>query len=872
MGDNDKQIRIVAVADEASFAKSKRLVSELVSEVNKLVAATQRVNLGFGGGGGGGGFGARVSGNTPPAGGGSSVTQVAQRMGGAGGGLADNLSKAVVNSASLFKTAAAGSKDAFKVMNDALRSSVDQSDRDVKRLTNSLQQLEKTYERLKQRQARGGIVDAGLASTQGRYYETAEALSKAKTENTNIRHAQKALDYEDGYGAEAGGRQGIMSRVRGFMGSNMPSFGKAGSAMSSIASQIPGMSGAMRMMSNPLIAIPGAAIAAASYGLHTRASNQMANLDYNIDKPMMMSNARAQVGQVFGGNALALRHGDLARSIAMSRLKNDPDMKAIVSTEMDNMLKLRRDMKTPLGLEGMAQGNFLGSIKNAIGGKVGSFMAENVGAGQGGVNLSTTNVQQVARDRAAAEAIAMKSQMFQQRLEAKLAEDPQFAERMNGLYTGASGTLGMARSSGISNRLRSVVDAGGNRARMSGTSLLETRALHAGYETGEMIGGFQEMAGTVGRGFMHKGTESLLSAKYGGLTNVAQLRAMGSQYNGGSYGAFEKNIQGRIGTGGVDITAGSQISGIGAGMMAGGQFAGTGMGLMSTLMDAGFSGQGSAGDMRNARQMSGGVGAMGALMAGSIDPLQGALNASAAMRAAPGSPYQTHYALQHMDPATMMDAIRNEAVPPELAQAGVTLPMLKKYVGNQNSTKFATISESMLTPGGQSLLAKYKQAGGLGFLKGKTKTEINASLRGLSTIMQMGGRAPDNASALSALRLQAATDGVLVGGKGKGAHSAAALKGTVEGASMDNQAREKAEEGMLNGGDNELATDGIRNMGGNKKALQLGRKYGLNGINGSGNMEQAVEAAAAALMILANSIKTSRSGSGAGRPMAGSAK
>lgn len=198
--------------------------------------------------------------------------------------------------------------------------------------------------------------------------------------------------------------------------------------------------------------------------------------------------------------------------------------------------------------------------------------------------------------------------------------------------------------------------------------------------------------------------------------------------------------------------------------------------------------------------------------------------------------------------------------------------MLQKYVGNQNSTAFSRISDTMLTPGGQALMSKYRAAGGLGFLKGQTKTEINKSLRQLSTIMTMGGGAPDNASSLSRLRLQAATDGILSGGKGKGAHAAAALKGTIEGDVALNKARETAEEGMLNGRDNELAREGVANMGVNKKGLQVARKYGVNGINGS-TPEQAIDGVSMALTVLVNSLKQMVAApANAGRPKQTSAQ
>ncbi len=858
-----KQIKITALVDEASFAKSIRMIRELTSQVTKLVEATQKVNLGFGMGGGGGG-GARVSGTSAPAGSGSSMTQVSQRMNTAGGGLTDNLSRAVTNSAQLFKAASTGTTQAFKIMSDALRSNVNESDREIKRLTSSLQGLEKSYDRLKQRQAsgRGGaLTDAAIGRVSGDFTGTAQQLNQAQEHRAKAVAAQEKL--------QATANPGLFQRARGALNESLPSVGGAVSSLR----QIPGFGGLMNFGSSPL-GLGMAAFSGASAVLGARNSNEMANLNYQIDRPMFGSGAKGQLGQIFGGNAMAIRHGDLARSMAMSSLKDDPAMKAIVSDNMRKMLVERRNGMNPVGAtESLARGGGFGGLYGAFKDNLGVVGQHYLGTGgQGGTNLPGTGVQQVARDRAAAEQIAMQSEMFQKRLEAKMQEDPMFNDRVNRQYSGAFGQLSLARASGVSNSMRSVVDAGGNRAQMRGTDFLKATAESQGYDVNEYVGGMQQMGSTVGRSFMHRGTSSLLSAQAGGLSNIAQLRAAGSQYNGGDYGRFERNIQGRIGRGGVDITAASQISGMGAGMMQG-QFSGTGVGLMSTLLDAGYTGNG-AGDMRMARAIGSGVGAIGNMMSGGIDPLQKALNASAAMAAAPGASQATKNALMSMDPGTAMDAIKNGRVPENLKNMGVTMTMLQKYVQTQDQTAFSRVSPEMMagTKTGAAVAA-YKAAGGLSFLAGKSKTEINSTLRALAPGLRMAGGAATDEAALGRLTLEASMGGLLGRGRGRGAHGAGAIKNkdgslTIEGAVSSDVARNTAEEGMQVGADGKLIVGGIANMGTNKTANERARRTGQAAISGA-SPEEAANSVAVALQVFITSIKgVASSVGGSGRQLA----
>lgn len=799
----DKTVTVKFAVDQSSAQQAARLFRDLTSEVQKFVAATRQADQAFGGGGGGL-FGAKGS-NIGAAPGTSAQTQMRHQVVGAGSGLAKTLAGAVQNSATLFKGAADGSKSSFKIMSDALKRHVTDSDRDIQRLVGSLQKLEKQYDRLKVRQASGmggRLTGSAMSQLQGEYYEAAGSLASARKNRMGFEKAAGALDTE----ADVAGANGPMGRVRGFFASKSDSIQRG----------VESVAGKLGIPTAALGGIGvGAAIAAGvQAGLKVAGagrSTEMANLGYQIDQPMFRLNAQAGAGNIFGGNALALHHGDVARAHAMRILAGDTDYKNINGADMATKLRTRRNLENP--------DTFIGKMAAGMGGGVGGTISGGMGYLSGKVGAvaadfitgdKNMDVNTLARMRAKQEQQMQQAEMAQRALEAKIAADPGYNDRWNSLYSGALGGLGMARGAGISGGL---VRIGKTDKFMDQLSQFEGMANDQGYTGAERVGARQRMAGTVGRNFMGRGDFSLLNLEAGGLGNAAQIRSAGAQFNRGNFGAFEKSLVGRgsmTGRGGVDTTAANQVLGAGAGAMMAGNFNSGGAGFMQSMLEATYTGDGT--DMRQARATVGGLGAMGNMMSGGIDPLQQALNASAAMKAAPNAPWSAKDALMKMSPATMLEFMKTKRVPADMAAMGVSREMMEKFVAAQNSTAFARVNDKMLagTDAG-SEVQKYKAAGGMGYLRGKKPSEIAAAIKRLAPALRFAGGAGDLESAEGRLRLQASAEGVRLGGKGRGAAFNVDMK-SARGVAAQQQGLEQGITGVKLGEEDKVGKGDIQSM------------------------------------------------------------
>ncbi len=750
-GEN-KTVKVAAGLDEASFAKARRMISELTAEVSKLVQATSRLN--FGGG--------RVTGASPIAGAGSSnVTQAASRMAGAGGigGATDGLTRAVTNSAALFKAAATGSKSSFKIMSEALRAHVSDSDREIKRLTQSLLGLEKSYDRLKSKQGRSGgspLMDSAMSAVQGRYVETADALKSAQGTRQKLYAATHDLD-------EAGGSY-QHNKPPGFFARNFG--GGGGNGM------VAGIAGAMGIPpwmvgAGGMAAAAAGGLALANKGIQGAITTNQANLNLAIDRPMFGLNAKAGLGQTFGGNAMAIRHGDMARVAAMMSMAGGGELRSVNDSEGLMQKRRDRDTSTKWGDRIITQG--------VVGGLYGTAM-DRFGRSQAGreakyLGVGNDTALGVTRERTYQEEQAQSAQRMQQAIEAKLQADPQFNDRINRFYGGAVGNMGLARAAGMSGGNDLIGRNVNGGASMTQASLLRARATASGYDVGEYVGSMQEMAGTAGRGFLSHGT-SMLGMKAGGLHNAASLFGVGAQFGGGGArggDAFMRQLQSKIGRGGLDVTAASSLFSAGAGAMTNGNFASAGGGaFMGTLADAAASGT-TGGDMLGARQVTSGLGAMSNMMAGGIDPLQMALNSSAALKAAPSGGYSTHKGLMDMSPADVTQVLKTNQVSDSMRMRGISVSMVRSYVAAQDATTMGRYAPGMGTGTEMGAAAgRYQKAGGLGYLSGMSQGDRRMELKRLAEITH-----DTTDTSLEASRgqwlLRASMKGYLGSTKGKGA-------------------------------------------------------------------------------------------------------
>jgi hypothetical protein len=275
----------------------------------------------------------------------------------------------------------------------------------------------------------------------------------------------------------------------------------------------------------------------------------------------------------------------------------------------------------------------------------------------------------------------------------------------------------------------------------------------------------QRTGATAGFGLKGADNERLLSATHGGLQNAVELYGLGAQYNGGGRkGArrFLNTLSGAIGRGGLDVTAASQVYGAGAGAITSGTFQGTGAGaagFLTTLATAAYGGS-PGGDMLGARQVGAGMGGMGAVFSGGLDPLQQAINASAALTAAGSMPAGAKEALMQMSPASLMGIIKSGQVPPELStlfpqgtSAGQILSVVKSYYAEViRQTITSRVPESVLsgTKTGEARAAVLAGGGDASkYLAGATnRTERRAREAAVGNLYRLSGFESDTATGM----------------------------------------------------------------------------------------------------------------------------
>lgn len=807
---SDKTLKITATTDGAAFAKALSAIRELTRELEKLAAASSKVSLG------GSGMGVKVSGVSGQPGNSSIAQMGAKMVGGGGGGVASNLAQAVVQSSALMKVAAAGSKDAFKGMQDNLRALVQTSNREITSLTTSLTKLETVYRRLG-----GGGSGGGHGGGGGRRFIDVQPLG---------------LGPMGGGGGPGSNPFANFNRQNALAG--MAGGGGGGSYIANALGQPGGGApgGGLGLKGWGAAAIAGVALGAVNFGLAASYENRSANLGYGIGLAGQTLGRQATYGGIYGGNSVALSHGDIALSHALRIAAKDKDYKEATAMKVANDRVELTKLTNPNDLTGSVYKGGLGNPFNLLTGNspggglstygrsaLGNFINNGSASvsdakraamrarmastpiGWGSVNgtpiggpvqaagtfapssgkLSTLDVaQKTAMDR-------LPEQIAQDRQNALMQvmqRNPLLNSQMQGYYSGALGDLNMARMGRTGGGL--IRDPRTGLFTSDAVQNFKERAISAGWDPGQVAGMTQSIGHQVGWAARGVGSMSMLSKQMGGFGSALSVAAMGNQF-GGNGGGLVNAIAGRrgmVGRGGLDITAGSNIFGLGAGMMGSGNFAGSGLGLMQTLGAAGFTGA-SGTDMLQARAMGAGMGAMDAMMSGNIDPLQKGLNSSAALKAAPNAPYATHAALMSLDSGTMMAALKSGSVPPELMKQGVTLEILKKYVSAQSGTAFARYADSMGsgTEVG-SAIERYKKAGGnMSYMKGWSLKRKQDELNTVGLGMKLAGIAPTMEAGVSRARLQAASEGILTSPKGRGAFAVGA--GAARKAALGAQGR-----------------------------------------------------------------------------------
>ena len=635
---NDKSIKFSFAIDKRSLQEVKTGISELTAAVKTLVETAERAGQALRGLGGGRGLMGGVSGKT----GGINASQESTMKG--GGMFTQGIAS---DAANLTKMARVGS-DALRGLTAAVKSNFSGQASEVIALERSLEKLESRYTRLK------SVADVGGAKTQGHI--------QSQMISTEIE--RDAVRAQIGGHMEARAARDAASQVMGGDdGAPPPSFySRARKAL--WGSKPQGMWGQLAAMGEENVGWGGTAslgvlgaggmVAAAGMAGY-KIGNQIvqtanafsggarddrsALLRYETAQPLLGLQQQARIGGVFGGMGLELMQDGAGKAVAIEQALRSSAVRDYFSTHYQDKIKEAIDMET------RQDGSFASSNESAEAEGWQRFRAWATG---GPTDTVTQNrMDQMMRKTMLS---AENAEMFGGVVGNIMQAAPTNFAMIQQAYSGAPGFASMLRQSGVGGQGGRMVAANNLYGLTYDPSIpvsqsAATLAAKAGnymgkygYSLEQGLGLESEYGAVAGRGARGAGP-SLNVLREGGLGNAFQLGAAGVSYGGAG---FMRAVQGSIGSGGADITAGGSIAGIIAAEMMSGNYRGNGGGAVSQLL--GWAGPQGTGDstgasMRMANTISKGYGSAGGALGGKYSPLQQAMywaNANAVM---PGNVY-----------------------------------------------------------------------------------------------------------------------------------------------------------------------------------------------------------------------------------------
>jgi hypothetical protein len=700
----DKEVKISVVVVPADAAKARTEIGLITAEVKKLIDLTRTAGTGLGGL-----FGARVS-NTAGSPGTSAGTQLTHTAAGQSGGVVGILTGGVRADSNVIRGVAESTKSSIKTMKDGLKDLADAGERESARLQRSFGKLAPLY----------AAAGAQVASQRLSGLQAAGAAQVAAMRGTGA------------------GPGGVPPTPPG----GMPPW---------LKSMIGGATGATTAWAAERMLVGG------------YARNYVSDLNYQIQSPTFISQGQASAGDIFGGAAVAIRHGDIGRAWAMSRIsdKNNKEASAqayqkIISADYKKALADKRRIDAPLTLGENITANAAGGgtgipgAWNYVANQVGigaTFMARHPWeaakqlAGIGlGVNIPVnpadrvTGSQAMARQTLEAAQVTAQAEAAAAAQQRYMREHVQFTTDVNEFYGSALGDTGLARAARISGSFYKTKDG------RFGDSVQDymARATEMGISGGERAGMAHRLAQAAGQGFFGHG-DVLQGPEAGGLGIAAGLYGVGGQFGGGGWGgasAFMRNFQHQIGRGGLDIGAANSVGSAIMAAMQGGNFGGgNGMAFSSAMLQMASNGS-TGGDMLGARQATAGMGAFGNILAGGSSPLDKALNWSAAIRTGGNIPWSARAKLASMDPATLIELMRggDKNISPVLKNLGITAANTMEYMKLRGPSLFAGVldDDRFMTAGMRSTFHQFQASGGnthfMRGMKGKQRQQAESAL------------------------------------------------------------------------------------------------------------------------------------------------
>lgn len=291
-------------------------------------------------------------------------------------------------------------------------------------------------------------------------------------------------------------------------------------------------------------------------------------------------------------------------------------------------------------------------------------------------------------------------------LQAEMRSDPRLMNAADVFSQNAAGNVGLARSLGLGGM---HLDRHGNVA--GGAEMLKYSLMRSGYDVGQFSGAFGGIQGVGGRtAATHGGlTFNAMAAAVGGMGNAAGIAGLAAV--GGNAGSFMGNLYGGSGTGrgGFDVVAAGQIGEAVARAIGSNGILTSGVGSLNAAM--GMGGTGGPRDMMIARQVVSGMGGLGDVFSGNLDPFQKALNIGNAMRNGASGWAGSNMLASQLTPGQMMDLLQKNGkggyadLPPELKSLGITRDMVQKQFSD---TTGSIISRATQLMSGDQSTSSYK--------------------------------------------------------------------------------------------------------------------------------------------------------------------
>jgi hypothetical protein len=713
-----KSLKFQVVVDHTTAEQAKRVIREITVEVGRLVTEMNKAS-GFGGLFGGAGQRLVASGH------GSSSPMAGPRApsgAASAGGASNPLTAALLDNKNLLRGVSYESRDAMRVMSDAVKSGIGHQRAEVERLRGEISKLAAEYKQL-------GVVGDNAFRT-GRVSDAIEAArGRSDVGQRFVKQSAQLGRAEGGLSSledlQAGG--GIRGGLRAI---NQGNFGQ----------------GAQMIYASPTARGIGMAVATAQIV----GATAMAVNNESLKNDFYTRGARA--GSSVGSMSFGIRRGNLAEQQALQKLFSTGEAQQA----------LGHGAPSPSGNERSAGGfgeyvlnratNFFNPSdqtaarrRAALTGTLGAN-----GSILGAANPTTLMQRGLDYQRAIGNIPVEEMERLRELASQRVQMDPRGSAYLNEFSGEYGSRMALMRAAGVGENRAERDPRTGQKFNIvngaTGKSMrgqLHNGAMDLGYGTdfdrNEVAGMMARLSATAGRGARFAAS-GVLPYTAGGLSNAPELYGMANQYGHG--GRFLGALSGGAnGPGGLDVTAAGMIGQMVTGDMSMGGSAGIqgtqGRAALEGFMSASRGGSAGA-DMRGARLMNQGVGAYNSLvLGGGMDPLQKGINVLASVRAAPNaSVYARHY-LEGLSATDQAGIIRSGKKTLGMSDRGLGVGDVEKYASEQQKLLFSRYMTGTGQGGSDTdaAVAGVRQKGLAGYFRGLKPGDRAGKIRLLGEAM-----------------------------------------------------------------------------------------------------------------------------------------